>query len=81
MITDILSYFLKFRHNVDEIHAKLMAEEKIALGKWFNSRKRYSKLKKRNMCHGDIVSDLGKTIGIDKLIVDHMDNATFKMYD
>lgn len=80
MITDVLSYFLKFKHDVNDIQIKLMAEEKMALGKWFSSKKRYRKLVKKGLDHDAIVKDLKVTCGINEVIIDNMTRLEFTMY-
>ena len=81
MITAILSYFLKNKHDANDIQNKLIEDEKLALGKWFPSRARYNKLKKKGLSHNDIVKDLKVTVGVDEIIITNMERLEFTMYE
>jgi alanyl-tRNA synthetase len=78
MITDILCYFLKAKHDADDIQSKLIAEEKLALGTWFQTKKRYNKLIKKKTSQEDIEKTL-KMSGVTKVIIDNLHRLEFHM--
>lgn len=81
MITHILCYFLKNKHDVNSIQNMLIEDEKLYLGKLFSSRKRYNKLKKEGLSHENILTDMKKSSGVDEVIISNMEKLKFTMYE
>jgi len=79
LITDILNYFLKNKHDVETIHKILIDEEHLYLGKIYNSRKKYNVLKKNKLPIEKISKKLKEQFGIDSEIVDYIESMEFSM--
>jgi alanyl-tRNA synthetase len=77
LISDILNYFLKNKHDVEQIQNSLINEEKMYLGKLFSCKKRYKKLSKKNNSHKDIKEKLKTEFGINNEIVDNINDMVF----
>lgn len=78
MITDILSYFLKMKHDSNQIQNYLMEDEKLYLGKIYNSKKGYKRLLKKFT--PDVVAEkLKQEFGVDAEIVNHIGEMEFRL--
>lgn len=78
MITDILTYFLKMKHDPIQIQTQLINDEKMYLGKLYNSKKGYKRLCKK--FPPEIVTQkLKQEFGVDPEIIECLDTMEFKM--
>ena len=78
MISDILNYFLKYRHDAHNIQQQLINEEKEYVGILYNARKKYDTLLKKNKdCARQQIREV---YGISDIIIDNIDILKFIKY-
>lgn len=79
LISDVLDYFLKKKHDVDDIQKQLIDEEQLYLGKVYNAKMKYYNLIKNKVEHNIIVEKLKSSFGIDQEIIKYIDDMEFHL--
>lgn len=77
MISQILDYFLEFKHDADAVQSKLVKEEKLFLGKLRHFKRTYDNMHKKGVQKQEIFSRLKEEVGIDNIFITHMNDLTF----
>ena len=78
MITDILTYFLKMKHDSNKIQAQLVDDEKLYLGKIYNCKKGYKRLCKK-FDQETVTQKLKQEYGVDQEIIRWIDVMQFRL--
>jgi len=81
MISDILNYFLKMKHDADYIQSILIKEEQQYVGILANTKKSYDKLIQKNTPFDKILDKLKNNKGIDELFITHIDKMKFRHFN
>lgn len=77
LITQILNFWLEYKHDSSIIHQKLIAEEKLYLGKISSMDKKYKKYLKKYKDIDIVIKKLKEECGIDYELIDNMDKLKF----
>jgi alanyl-tRNA synthetase len=77
MISDILIFFGKKKHNADEIHSQLIKEEKLFIGKITHVKQMIHNGLKKNNNKQELYKKLHEEKGIPLEILENVDNITF----
>ncbi len=78
MISDILCYFGKRRHNADEIWKKLIDEEKLFIGKLTHVKLFVNNALKKNNNKAEVFKDLHESKGLPMEILENVDVIRFE---
>jgi alanyl-tRNA synthetase len=81
LISHILSHFLWFQHDVEDIQKKLVEEEKLYIGKLYNIKTKYLKHTKKSSNIDSVIRKLRETEGIDSMFIPYINTLTFDVGD
>ncbi len=81
LITDILTYFIENKSEVERIQSQLVEEERLYIGKLRNCKRTYENAIKKQPLNTEITTKLKQTHGLDSEIIQYITQLTIKTGD